>query len=176
MDDVEFTDNYGWMPGMKYPWYGPNWDTLGQQDVVGNEWMGVKTMGEERSIDNRFDKLADVFAGNGPILGMYCNREEKFREQLKEAFNFAEKTGPVLMNCIMDQHLVNKAVIGPVYSLMYAHIPWDELPMRGKHSRRSTLKRWFPDLQNLPEMPIFDSWEPLTEEEFGYKPKMEYFK
>jgi len=170
------TNNCGWMPGMKFPWYGPNWDTLGDQDVYGNEWLGAKVTGEERSYENRFEKLADVFAGNGPVLGMFCNREEKFKEQLKQAYQYAEKTGPVIMNCIMDQHLVNKAVIGPVYSLMYAHIPWDELPMRGKHSRRSTLKRWFPDLDSLPPMPIFDSWEPLTEKEFGYEPKEEFFK
>lgn len=170
------SNNSGWMPGMKYPWYGPNWDNLGEQDVVGNKWLGVSGMGEERSIDNRFDKLADVFAGNGPVLGMLCNREEKFKEQLKQAFNYAEKNGPVIMNCIMDQHLVNKAVIGPVYSLMYVHIPWDELPMRGKHSRRSTMKGWLPKLRELPEMPIWDNWEPLKEEEFGYKPKLDYFK
>ena len=170
------SNNCGWMPGMKYPWYGPNWDILGEQDIWGNEWLGVKGMGEERSIDTRFDKLADVFAGNGPCLGMVCNREEKFKEQLKQAYAFAEKNGPVIMNCIMDQHLVNKAVIGPVYSLMYAHIPWDELPLRGKHSRRSTLKQWFPALQSLPPMPVFDSWEPLKEEELGYPPKNDYFK
>ena len=170
------SNNCGWMPGMKYPWYGPNWDILGEQDIYGNEWLGVKMMGEERSLDTRFDKLADVFAGNGPCLGMVCNREEKFKEQLKQAYAFAEKNGPVIMNCIMDQHLVNKAVIGPVYSLMYAHIPWDELPMRGKHSRRSTLKGWFPALNSLPPMPVYDSWEPLKEEELGYPPRNDYFK
>lgn len=166
------TNNCGWMPGMKYPWYGPNWDILGEQDVFGNDWMGVTMMGEERPLDTRFDKLTDVFGGHG----MMCNREEKFKAQLKEAYNIAEKQGPVIMNCIMDQHLVNKAVIGPVYSLMYAHIPWEELPMRGKHSRRSTLKGWFPELKSLPQMPIFDSWEPLQEEEFGYEPKDDLFK
>jgi thiamine pyrophosphate-dependent acetolactate synthase large subunit-like protein len=170
------SNNCGWMPGMKYPWYGPNWDILGDQDVVGGQWMGVTTMGEERSIDNRFDKMADVFAGNGPVLGMLCNREENFREQLKQAYGFAEKKGPVIMNCIMDQHLINKAVVGPVYSLCYAHIPWDELPLRGKHARRSTLKQWFAGLQKLPEMPIFDHWEPLSQEELGYEPKDEFFK
>jgi len=170
------SNNCGWMPGMKYPWYGPNWDILGEQDVVGNEWMGVRTMGEERSIDTKFDKLADVFAGNGPVLGMLCNREEKFKEQLKQAYDFAEKNGPVLMNCIMDPHLINKAIVGPVYSLCYAHIPWDEVPLRGKHARRSTLKQWFPELQKLPEMPVFDHWEPLAEEEFGYEPRDEFFK
>jgi len=107
---------------------------------------------------------------------MVCNREEKFKEQLKQAYAFAEKSGPVIMNCIMDQHLVNKAVIGPVYSLMYVHIPWDELPLRGKHSRRSTMKGYLPALNDLPPMPPFDAWEPLKEEELGYPPKDDYFK
>jgi thiamine pyrophosphate-dependent acetolactate synthase large subunit-like protein len=168
------TNNGGWMPGMKYPWYGPNWDTLGDQDVIGNEWLGVKQFGEERPTEmQRFDKLADVFGGCQSIL---CNREEKFREELKQAFNMAEKGGPVIMDCIVDRHLVNKAVIGPVYSLMYAHLPWEELPMRGKHSRRSTLKGWFPELKELPEMPIFDSWEALTDEEYGYEPREDWLK
>lgn len=170
------SNNGGWMPGMKYPWYGPNWDIMGDQDVVGSKWLGIDITGAERSIDTRYDKLADVFAGNGPILGQLCNREERFREQLKEAYDHAEKTGPVLMNCIMDQHLVNKAVIGPVYSLMYVHLPWDELPLRGKHSRRSTMSGFLPALKEMPEMPIMDSWEPITEEEFGYEPKLDYFK
>jgi thiamine pyrophosphate-dependent acetolactate synthase large subunit-like protein len=170
------SNNGGWMPGMKYPWYGPNWDILGDQDIVGGKWLDIDITGEERALDTRYDKLADVFAGNGPILGQVCNREEQFREQLKQAYDHAEKHGPVLMNCLMDQHLVNKAVIGPVYSLMYVHIPWDELPLRGKHSRRSTMKGFLPALDNMPEMPVFDSWEPLTEEEFGYEPKLDYFK
>ena len=168
------TNNGGWMPGMKYPWYGPNWDTLGDQDVVANEWKGIKQYGEERPPEmQQFSNLAKVF---GDCNGMVCNREENFKEQLKQAFDMAEKSGPVIMDCIMDRHMVNKAVIGPVYSLMYAHIPWDELPLRGKHSRRSTLKGWFPELQSLPEMPIFDSWEPLTDEEFGYEPREEWMK
>lgn len=168
------TNNGGWMPGMKYPWYGPNWDTLGDQDVIGGEWHGIKQFAEERPAEmQRFDKLADVFGG---CQSMLCNREENFKEQLKQAFDMAEKGGPVIMDCIMDRHLVNKAVIGPVYSLMYAHLPWEELPMRGKHSRRSTLKRWFPELEKLPEMPIFDSWEPLTDEEYGYEPSVDWVK
>ena len=169
------TNNGGWMPGMKYPWYGPNWDTLGNQDIVGNEWQGVTMTGEERAPEiQQFYKMAETF-GEG-CTGIYCCRSENFREDLKRSFDIAEKNGPVILDCQMDRHLVNKAVIGPVYSLMYAHIPWDELPLRGKHSRRSTLKGWFPDLQSLPEMPIFDSWEPLTDEEFGYEPRTEWSK
>ncbi len=166
------TNNSGWMPGMKYPWYGPNWDILGEQDVVGNEWMGRYQWGEERPIDIRFDKLAEVFGGHG----MLCNSEKTFREDLKKAFSIAEKGTPVIMNCIMDQHLVNKAVTGPVYVLMYAHIPWDELPIRGKHARRTFLGNWFEGLKDYPEMPPFDPWEPLSEDEFGYEPRREYFK
>src|SRR5665811_2270996 len=33
------TNNGGWMPGMKYAYYGPNWDVLGPQDRYGAEWM-----------------------------------------------------------------------------------------------------------------------------------------
>jgi hypothetical protein len=121
----------------------------------------------------RFDQLSKVLGG---LEGVVCNRSENFREQLKQAYNTAEKTGPVVLDCIVDRHLVNKAVIGPVYTLMYAHLPWEELPLRGKHSRRSTLKRWFPELQKLPEMPIFDSWEAITEKEYGYEPKVDWVK
>lgn len=168
------TNNGGWMPGMKYPWYGPNWDNLGDQDTIETEWMGVKQFGEERPAEmQRFDQLSRVFGG---LEGVVCNRSENFREQLKQAYNAAEKSGPVILDCIVDRHLVNKAVIGPVYALMYAHLPWDELPLRGKHTRRSTLKRWFPELQKLPEMPIFDSWEAITEKEYGYDPKVDWVR
>jgi len=166
-------NNGGWMPGMKYPWYGPQWDILGDQDVYGNDWMGVTGQGEERPVvGTDISALTKVFGGTG----MRCFDEANFREDLKKAYAIAEKDGPVIMDCIIDQHLVNKAVMGPVYSLFYAHIPWDELPVRGKHSRRSTLKGWFPKLQELPEMPIFDNWEPLKEEEFTYPCKYDMFK
>lgn len=168
------TNNGGWMPGMKYPWYGPNYDVLGEQDAIGSEWMGATQFGEERPTEmQRFDQLPKVIGG---LEGVLCNRTENFREQLKQAYNTAEKSGPVVLDCIVDRHLVNKAVIGPVYSLMYAHIPWEELPLRGKHSRRSTLKRWFPELNKLPSMPIFDSWEAVTEKEFGYEQKSGWLK
>jgi len=167
-------NNGGWMPGMKYAWYGPQWDALGDQDVYGNTWMGVTVQGEERPIRGTdFAALTKVFGG----AGMTCTDNATFKEDLKKAFGIAEKEGPVIMNCIVDQHLVNKAVIGPVYSLMYVHLPWDEIPVRGKHSRRSTQKRWLPALNEFPEMPIFDNWEPLKEEEhLPYKVKYEEFK
>jgi thiamine pyrophosphate-dependent acetolactate synthase large subunit-like protein len=167
------SNNSGWMPGMKYPWYGPNWDILGEQDVVGATWKGRTQLGEERPIEVHFEKLAEVHGG----AGMLCNRAEKFRDQLKEAYDIAvTKKTPVIMNCIMDQHLVNRAVTGPVYVLMYAHIPWNEVPKRGQHARRTYLGKWFKGLTDMPDMPPFDPWEPLTEEEMTYKPVLDYFK
>lgn len=165
------TNNGGWMPGMKYVWYGPNWDNLGEQDKLGNTWRGVEQMGEERPY-LPFEKFAE-FVG---AYGMVCNRAENFREDLKKAYSIAEKGQPVIMNCIMDQHLCNRAIMSPAYCLMYAHLPYHELPARGKAARRNILKRWFPKLNEEPELAFPDSWEPLSEEEFGYEPRYERFR
>jgi len=163
------TNNGGWMPGMKYPWYGPNWDNMGDQDV----WNGVTQWGEERPREGiEFAKFAESLGGRG----MRCDRSEKFKEMLIQAFKIAETEGAVVLDCIMDQHLVNKAVTGPVYVLMYAHIPWDDLPPRGKAVRRTYLADWFPTLKEYPEMPPADNWEPLTEDEFFYTPKSDIFR
>ncbi|OAT81689.1 thiamine pyrophosphate-binding protein [Desulfotomaculum copahuensis] len=167
------TNNGGWMPGMKYVWYGPNWDMLGDQDVYGNDWQGHMQMGEERPIGIQFEKFAESIGA----YGMVCNREENFCNDLKRAFAIAEKGQPVIMNCIMDQHLVNKAIMGPAYCLMYAHLPYEELPPRGKAARQRFLSNWFPALKNEPQIPFPDSWEPLGESEFGpYIPKEKIFK
>ncbi|MDA8333581.1 MAG: thiamine pyrophosphate-binding protein [Peptococcaceae bacterium] len=165
------TNNGGWMPGMKYVWYGPNWDIMGDQDVYGNEWRGVKQQGQERPIID-FAKFAESIGAHG----MLCNRSEKFRDQLKEAFAIAEKGTPVVMDCHMDQQLCNKAITSTAYCLMYAHIPYHELPTRGKAARKRFLGHWFDGLKNEPALPFPDSWEPLSEDEFGYEPREEMFK
>lgn len=166
------TNNGGWMPGMKYVWYGPNWDMLGDQDVYGNDWQGHMQMGQERPVEIQFEKFAESIGA----YGMVCNRSENFREALKHAYSIAEKGQPVILNCIMDQHLVNKAIMGPAYCLMYAHLPYEELPARGKAARQRFLSNWFPALKDEPAIPFPDSWEPLTDEEFGYALKDEKFR
>ena len=137
-----------------------------QVNQMGDNWRLIVELAGVKDTEAATTGLSDK-------LGVFTDIAS---EQLKQAYAFAEKSGPVIMNCIMDQHLVNKAVIGPVYSLMYVHIPWDELPLRGKHSRRSTMKGYLPALNDLPPMPPFDAWEPLKEEELGYPPKDDYFK
>lgn len=166
------TNNGGWMPGMKYVWYGPNWDMLGDQDVYGNQWQGHMQMGQERPIEIQFEKFAESIGA----YGMRVDRSENFREALKQAYAIAEKGQPVIMNCIMDQHLVNKAIMGPAYCLMYAHLPYEELPTRGKAARQRFLSNWFPALKDEPAIPFPDAWEPLTEDEFCYPLKDEKFR
>ena len=167
------TNNGGWMPGMKYVWYGPNWDVLGPQDRYGAEWQGVMQMGEERPREGiDFSKFMGSIGGHS----MRCTSSATFREDLKNAFDYAEKNGPVVMDCIMDQHLCNRAIMSPAYCLMYVHIPWVDLPPRGRAARKRFLQHWLPGLQNEPEMPFPDAWEALTEEELRYEPKNDMFK
>ncbi len=165
------TNNGGWMPGMKYVWYGPNWDMLGPQDQYGNEWRGIMQEGQERPI-LQFEKFAEFVGAHG----MVSNRAENFKDDLKKAYEIAEKGQPVILNCHVDQHLCNRAIMSPAYCLMYVHLPYHELPFRGKSARRNILRRWFPKITEEPEMAFPDSWDALTDEEFGYEPKFDKFR
>ena len=66
--------------------------------------------------------------------------------------------------------------MSPAYCLMYVHIPWDELPARGRAARKRFLPQWLAGLNNEPDMAYPDAWEPLSDEEFGYAPKKDFFK
>jgi Thiamine pyrophosphate-requiring enzymes [acetolactate synthase, pyruvate dehydrogenase (cytochrome), glyoxylate carboligase, phosphonopyruvate decarboxylase] len=168
------TNNGGWMPAMKYAWYGPNWDAMGDQDAYGAKFKnGVTLRGQERAREAvDFVKFAESIGAKG----MRCDRSENFRDALTQAFKMSETEGPVVLECMMDYHLTNRSVTTMAYALMYAHIPWDELPPRGKAARRTHLNGMFPALKELPEMKIPDPWDAYTEEEMGYEPKNEDFK
>jgi thiamine pyrophosphate-dependent acetolactate synthase large subunit-like protein len=166
------TNNGGWMPGMKYVWYGPNWDALGDQDKYGETWGGHMQQGQERPVGIQFEKFAESIGAHG----MICNSSASFKEDLKKAYAIAEKGQPVVMNCIMDQHLCNKAIMSPAYCLMYVHIPYQDVPPRGRAARKRFLSHWLPGLKDETTIPFADAWEPLTEEEFGWKPVNDYFK
>lgn len=167
------TNNGGWMPGMKYVWYGPNWDALGEQDHYGATYFGAKMEGQERAREGTdFVKFAESLG----VQGFRTTSHANFREDLKKAMTMAEKSGPVVMDCIIDQHLCNSAITSPAYALMYCHIPYAELPRRGKAARKKMLQHWFPGLKNEPDMPMGDPWEALTDDEYGYTPKEDLFK
>lgn len=167
------TNNGGWMPGMKYAYYGPNWNLLGDQDKYGGTWHGIKQQGEERPREGiQFVKFAESIGAQGIL----CNNSANFRDDLKRAYALAEKNGPVILECIMDMQLCNSAILSPAYALMFCHLPYEEMPRRGKAVRRKLMAHWFPGLQNEPELPIPDAWEPITDEEYGYEPTEKFFK
>jgi len=166
-------NNGGASPGTKYLWHGPNWDNLGEQSVVGNEYQGLMAWGFERPI-LRLDKFAECIN----CIGMRCERESEFEHTLTEAFATAERERvPVLVDCVMDQHIcAGPDVHDYNYALYHSHIPWDELPPRGKAVRLHWLRDWFPGLKDEPDMPLPDNWEPLSKEELKYEPRHEYYE
>ncbi|SFQ95423.1 thiamine pyrophosphate-dependent enzyme [Desulfoscipio geothermicus] len=161
------TENNGWIAGMKYHWYGPNWENLGEQDRTGAEWLGIKQgyggLAGEREPRIRFDKIARDLNCYGEIV----DRHENFTAAQDRCFQAAEKGQPAVLHCVMDIDLINSAMTGPVYCLMFAHLPWVDLPPRGKRARRAIWGKpgKFDGLVDLPEMTHHDHWEPLTEEE-----------
>lgn len=166
-------NNGGAAPGTKYLWHGPNWDNLGEHSVVGTEYQGLMSWGFERPI-LRLDKFAEIVMAHG----MRCERESEFEDKLREAFAIAERERiPVIVDCVMDQHICpGPEVYDYNYALYHAHMPWDELPPRGKAIRLNWLRDWFPGLKDEPQVPLPDNWEPLTKEELRYEPRHEYYE
>ncbi|GEM_PF-445662 len=158
----QVSNNDGWMPGSKYNWYGKNWEGLGEQEATGYKWHGIEQMGEER--------LFISYANIAKELGCYAEtvtKHEDYLAALDRCFKSAEAGKPAVLDCIMDKHLVNAAVTNPVYALMYQHIPWVDLPQRGKRVRRAIWgkDRVFKGLAKYPPMTVPDALEPFTEEE-----------
>ncbi|MBI5018247.1 MAG: thiamine pyrophosphate-binding protein [Deltaproteobacteria bacterium] len=161
------TENNGWIAGMKYHWYGPNWENLGEQDRGGAVWHGIKQefggLAGEREPRLRFDHLARDLN----CYGEYCDRHEDFLAALHRCFQEAEKGIPAVLHCKMDTDLINSNMTGPVYCLMFAHLPWCDLPERAKRARKSIWGKTgkFPGLLEVEDMTHHDAWEPLSEEE-----------
>jgi thiamine pyrophosphate-dependent acetolactate synthase large subunit-like protein len=159
------TENNGWMPGMKNLWYGPNWEGLGGQDHSGAEWMGEKQafggLSGEREPRIRYDKIAQDLNCYGEMV----DRHENFTAALDRCFRAAESGKPALLNCVMDTDIVNSAMTGPIYCLMYGHLPWADMPPRSRAARRTFMGHIFSGLAEMPPMKLQDNWEPLSEEE-----------
>ncbi len=162
----QVSNNDGWMPGAKYNWYGQNWEGLGEQETTGNKWHGIEQMGEER--------LSISYAEIAERLGCYgetVTSHDDYLAALDRCFKSAEAGKPAVLDCIMDKHIVNKAVTNPVYALMYQHIPWVDLPERGKRVRRAIWgkERAFKGLAKYPPMTVPNAMDAFTEEELEIK-------
>lgn len=156
------TSNGGWLTGGKYAWFGENWEVLGEQDGSGTVWNGSDQIGEER-LDVDYTAIAKA-------LGCYAEtvcKHEDYVAALDRCFKSAENGMPAVLNCIMDRQLVNSNMTSPVYALMLQHLPWVDLPERGKRTRRAIWGREnaFKGLVDYPPMTTPDPWEPYTEDE-----------
>jgi thiamine pyrophosphate-dependent acetolactate synthase large subunit-like protein len=159
------TENKGWLTGMKSHIYGNKWQALGEQDRDGVEWMGIEQKyggtGAEREFRIRYDRIAQELG----CYGESVDRHEDFTAALDRCFKAAEKGQPAVLNCVMDTNMANVAITAPIYTLCYAHIPWKDLAERGRAARRTYWAGKFTGLQDLPEMAVADTWEPVPDEE-----------
>ena len=146
------TENRGWLTGMKYVWYGKDWNALGPQD---REW------GTGEATEARYDKICEVFGG----YGEYVADPKDIRQALQRAFKSAEKGVPAIVNVHMDPRVANRQIYSMGYTYCWAHIPWENLAKRGKAMRRNFMPMFPWDEVGVPPMPLPDPWEPVTDEE-----------
>jgi len=156
------TNNDGWLTGMKYQCYGTKWEALGEQNQMGANWLGNAIMeGPEKVSGIRWDRVCAEFGAYGESV----DRHDDIPAALERCFNAAEKGQPAVLNCVMDKSITNPAFATPLYAISMAHIPWDELPRRGKAVRKKLLgnRPYFKGLANEPEIPMEDPWDPVED-------------
>jgi thiamine pyrophosphate-dependent acetolactate synthase large subunit-like protein len=146
------TNNDGWLTGMRSHYYGKNWDVLGEQD---------RRYGQEFLPGIRYENLSQVFGTHGE----YVDDPAALRPALERALRAAEGGKTAIVNVRVDKTLINPATYNFGYAYCWAHIPWDELPKRGKAIRRVYYTHLPWDQAGEPPMEPPDPWEPLTEEE-----------
>jgi hypothetical protein len=114
----------------------------------------------------RYEKISEMFPG---VHGEYVEEPGQFRPALERAFRAAEKGKPAVINVQVEPSLINTGVYTAPTSLLQAHIPYKELPKRGKALRRYNLGQELPifpfDQYGIPPVPPPDAWEPVTPEE-----------
>lgn len=146
------TNNDGWLTGMKYQYYGKNWEALGQQD---------RPLGQAFLPDIRYENLSQVFG----VHGEYVREPGEFRPAFERALRAAQEGKTAVVNVIVDPTLINPTSYGLAYAAGWGHIPWDELPKRGKAIRRFYLFTLPWDQAGVSPVAQPDPWEPVSEEE-----------
>lgn len=154
------TNNNGWLSGMRTTYYGKGWEALGPQD---------RKHGQDFLPDIRYEKFADMFG----CYGEYVNEPGQLEAALERAFTAAEGGKPAVLNVIVDPTLVNTVTmtgtVAALYQMLWAHIPYRELPKWGKKLRRYWLGQFAPlfpfDNYGIPQVEAPDAWEPVSEED-----------
>ena len=146
------TNNDGWIGSMKYLIYGKEWKALKNKENI--EW------GLSDFIPNqRYDKMFEAIGCHGE----WVTSPKDLRDALIRSFEAAEKGIPAVLN-VDTSRRINPPVthITPSYAVGWAHIPWDELPKRGKYIRSFYLKDLYP---SIPSIDPIDYWEPISDDE-----------
>ena len=146
------TENRGWMGSIKWSHYGKDWQALGAQD---------REYGEECLIDIRYDKMFELIGCHGE----YIEKPGEIGPALKRAFKAAEGGKTAIVQVKMDATVSNRQNYSLTYQLCLMHIPWDKLSKRGKALRRNQCRWYAWDELGIPEMPMPDPWEPVSDEE-----------
>jgi thiamine pyrophosphate-dependent acetolactate synthase large subunit-like protein len=146
------TNNDGWLTGLKYNYYGKGWDALGPQDRrYGHEFLpGIK-----------YDRLSEVFG----VHGEFVEAPADFRPALERALKSAAKGKTAVVNVRVDPTLVSPAMHQIVLQAQFGHVPWNELPRRGKALRRFYHFMFPWDEAGVAPMQAPDPWEPVGEDE-----------
>jgi len=151
------TNNNGWMASVEYMQYAKGWKVMGPQDRP----LGMKFLP-----GLRYDKITEMFPG---VHGEYVEEPGQIRPALERAFMAAEKGKPAVINVQVEPSLINPQNYMAPACLLWAHIPYKELPKRGKAMRRYGLGQALPifpfDQYGIPPVDEPDPWEPVTPEE-----------
>jgi thiamine pyrophosphate-dependent acetolactate synthase large subunit-like protein len=156
------TNNNGWLTGMKYRYYGEKWNNYGDQDNMGAAWLGnVIEAGPEKVDAVRWDQVFAPFGTYGETISSH----DEILPALERCFDAAEKGQPAILNCMVDKTICNPAMDTPLYSISFAHIPFDEISEQGKAAR---IKFWgkSPYMSGLAkEEPreLKDVWDPIED-------------
>jgi thiamine pyrophosphate-dependent acetolactate synthase large subunit-like protein/uncharacterized protein (DUF362 family) len=146
------TNNDGWLTGLKYNFYGKEWEVLGPQD---------RQYGHEFIPGIQYDKLSEVFGTHGE----HVEAPAEFRPALERALKSAEKGKTAVLNVRVDPTLVSPALYQIGLQAQFGHIPWNELPKRGKALRRFYHFMFPWSETDVPPVSPPDSWEPIGEDE-----------
>ncbi|MHB1420921.1 MAG: thiamine pyrophosphate-dependent enzyme, partial [Bacillota bacterium] len=159
------TNNDGWVPSMKYTYYGQKYEAFGEQDQMGSRWLGALSTGIEKAPRIRWDDMCRAFGAYGETV----DRHEDLPAALDRCFKAAEKGRPAVLNCMMDKTITNRAMLSPAYNVCLAFIPYEDLPERGKIFRRGTIGPLphFTGLHETPDTPLPDFWAPVEDETGG---------
>ncbi len=146
------TNNDGWLTGLKYNFYGKGWDALGPQDRrYGHEFLpGIK-----------YDRLSEVFG----VHGEFVEAPGEFRPALERALKSAGEGKTAVVNVRVDPTLVSPAMHQIGVQAQFGHVPWNELPRRGKAMRRFYHFMFPWDEAGVLPVQAPDPWEPVGEDE-----------